>query len=520
MSAERTAPERDEQQNIGQQNSSRQNATPSAWQKYGYLLVFALASVLIALFAFGGSPFYPINEWSDPNCFLTVGRAMLDGKVMYRDIYEQKGPYVYFLHTLAALISDSSFLGVWLMEIVNLFFCMWLIAKIVGLYGYRRCVCVLVALCIGTSVAFSYAMSTGDSVEEFVSPLYLWLLYITVKSIKQDKKFTPLQYLFIGVTAGVVFWSKFTVVGIYLGWFAYFVWRSVRRKESKEIAKCIAYIVGGVVLATLPCLAYFLATGAFADWMQVYLYDNLFLYSPKGNAFKSLVMVFWTAIVSLVRNPQYNLFALFGVIWFAIKKKGEERWFLLWIFAIMTAVLFIGGKVYRYYGLPFYVFAAFGYVGLLEIFPAENKKRLKAVGAVCGALIVATSTLFFFTNGHHHHIFRDRDELAQYKVAAYIHEHGDDDPTLLNYGGLDNGFYLAAELVPHLRYFAELNIPMEDMHAEMARYLDEGLTEFVIYRLDNRVKDELQHKKYEEVLRIREWSREERVTYILYQLKV
>ena len=193
---------------------------------------------------------------------------------------------------------------------------------------------------------------------------------------------------------------------------------------------------------------------------------------------------------------------------------------MLWIIAIMTAVLFIGGKVYRYYGLPFYVFAAFGYVGLLEIFPAENKKRLKAVGAVCGALIVATSTLFFFTNGHHHHIFRDRDELAQYKVAAYIREHGDDDPTLLNYGGLDNGFYLAAELVPHLRYFAELNIPMEDMHAEMARYLDEGLTEFVIYRLDNRVKDELQHKKYEEVLRIREWSREERVTYILYQLKV
>ena len=33
-------------------------------QKYGYLLIFAAVSVLIALFAFGSSPFYPINEWA------------------------------------------------------------------------------------------------------------------------------------------------------------------------------------------------------------------------------------------------------------------------------------------------------------------------------------------------------------------------------------------------------------------------------------------------------------------------
>ena len=109
-----------------------------AWiRRYVGLLYLMAVSLIIALFAFGGSPFYPINEWSDPNCFLTVGRAMLDGKVMYRDIYEQKGPYVYFLHALAALISDTSFIGVWLMEVVTLFFSMWLISKIVGMYGQK-----------------------------------------------------------------------------------------------------------------------------------------------------------------------------------------------------------------------------------------------------------------------------------------------------------------------------------------------------------------------------------------------
>lgn len=36
---------------------------------------------------------YPLNDWVDSNCFYTVGKAMVHGKVLYRDIYEQKGPF-------------------------------------------------------------------------------------------------------------------------------------------------------------------------------------------------------------------------------------------------------------------------------------------------------------------------------------------------------------------------------------------------------------------------------------------
>lgn len=487
-----------------------------AWiRRYVGLLYLMAVSLIIALFAFGGSPFYPINEWSDPNCFLTVGRAMLDGKVMYRDIYEQKGPYVYFLHALAALISDTSFIGVWLMEVVTLFFSMWLISKIVGMYGQKQSVCFAVATSIGVSVAFSHAMSTGDSVEEFTSPLYLWLLYVTVKNIKEGRNFSIRQYLGIGITAGVVFWSKFSLIGIYLGWFVYFVWRSVFHKRYREIGKAVLWITCGILLATLPCLVYFLVTGAVRDCLQVYLYDNLFLYSPKSALWKSVLMPFRTAILSIALNLQYNLFVLFGVIWFAAKKKGEERCFLLWTFSLMAVLIFIGGKTYRYYGLPLYVFAVFGYISVIEILEKHGAKLLRPLGAVCGALLLASSASVFFLDGHHHHIFVPREELAQYKVATYMYERSEQ-PTLLNYGGLDNGFYLASGLVPHLRYFAQLNISLEDMHTEMARYLDEGLTEFVIYCLRDDG-EELSHENYQEALRISEWSREERVTYILYQ---
>ena len=29
---------------------------------------------------------YPLNDWVDSNCFYTVGKSMVHGKVLYRDI--------------------------------------------------------------------------------------------------------------------------------------------------------------------------------------------------------------------------------------------------------------------------------------------------------------------------------------------------------------------------------------------------------------------------------------------------
>ena len=81
------------------------------------LAACAALAALMLLFASQCSPLYPINLWDDANCLLTVGRVMRRGGVLYRDIYEQKGPLLYLIHALAACISDTSFGGVYALEI-------------------------------------------------------------------------------------------------------------------------------------------------------------------------------------------------------------------------------------------------------------------------------------------------------------------------------------------------------------------------------------------------------------------
>ena len=92
----------------------RRQAFYSAW------ILLAAACCMTALCSMS-SPLYPINIWDDANCLLTVGRAMRAGKVLYRDIYEQKGPLLYFAHWVAACVSEDSFFGVYLLESLCVF---------------------------------------------------------------------------------------------------------------------------------------------------------------------------------------------------------------------------------------------------------------------------------------------------------------------------------------------------------------------------------------------------------------
>ena len=85
-------------------------------------LFIILTGFVTMLICTKSSPFYPTNDWVDANCYMTVGRAMIEGKIPYRDLFEHKGPIIYILHAVGALISDSSFFGIFLIEAAS---CIW-----------------------------------------------------------------------------------------------------------------------------------------------------------------------------------------------------------------------------------------------------------------------------------------------------------------------------------------------------------------------------------------------------------
>ena len=83
--------------------------------------VLFLGSTAVITLMSASSPLYPFNYWDDANIYLTIGRCIKHGLVLYRDAYDHKGPTLFFIHAIAAVISEKSFLGVWLIEIAENF---------------------------------------------------------------------------------------------------------------------------------------------------------------------------------------------------------------------------------------------------------------------------------------------------------------------------------------------------------------------------------------------------------------
>ena len=47
---------------------------------------------------------------------------------------------------------------------------------------------------------------------------------------------------------------------------------------------------------------------------------------------------------------------------------------------------------------------------------------------------------------------------------------------------MDAGFYTAAGLVPQVKYFHQTNVPLQEMLDEQIRYIEEGLSDYVVTR--------------------------------------
>ena len=54
------------------------------------LAILLIVSILTLLICSKNSPLYPYNDWVDGNAFFTMGKGMFNGKVPYKDLFEQK----------------------------------------------------------------------------------------------------------------------------------------------------------------------------------------------------------------------------------------------------------------------------------------------------------------------------------------------------------------------------------------------------------------------------------------------
>lgn len=479
---------------------------------YVSLFFIAFTTLLIASHS---SFLYPTNTWVDANCFMTVAKSMLNGKVLYRDIYDQKGPYLFFIHILCYVISPNKFYGVFFLEILCSFISLIFIVKILKLYGVNSVKKQIFAcLFYSLTVYFSIAFAQGDSVEELANPLLLATIYLTLKN-----KNKPLIYFLVGLFAGFIFWIKFSLVGFFIGFYVFRLVYIFKEKTYKEIAYSIPLILLGVLITSIAPIVYFAKYGEIPLLFKAYILDN-FSYGSGQNFFVKILLSILYFLITIVCNPQYNFLTIIAVVvFYKLKDRfNKEKLFVLITFFTTAFFIYIGCRNYRYYGLPLNVFSVFFYV-LLYLGEIKVKKE-KLFIKLSSVLLVISCIVAMGVGTHFAFIFQPKKSLPQYKIAQEINK--SPNPTLLNYGFLDGGFYLASNIEPSSKYFCTLNNELQEMIDEHNNILTNGLVEYVVIRSDKVSRQQFENKftKYEFVTSVtQKYLFFDMYDYILFKLK-
>ena len=208
--------------------------------------------------------------------------------------------------------------------------------------------------------------------------------------------------------------------------------------------------------------------------------DNLTLYSQniRGGNYPD-------PLPNLLNNLSWSVPAILGLAGLLISAK--KTWRELMAAAFSAAALFVftyaSGRKYPYYAMVMACFAPLGFGMLFRAIPASisETKTFRWGAAALAVLTAALSPVAALRWSNNVYLMSvPKEEMPPYRFAETIKQ--SEDRTLLNYGFLDGGYYLAADSQPVTRFFCTLNNDLPEMKEEQQTAIAEGRTAFVVTR--------------------------------------
>lgn len=443
------------------------------------LALLTIVGAFIMTFCSYTSPAFYFDVSPDNNAFFTVGKAMMHGIVPYKDIFEQKGPYVYFLHGLAYLVNHRGFTLIFVYEVITLVAAMFLVYRLARLLRAGELPALLIALLSPALFLYHPYYDYGDTVEFFTLPFLLSLIYLIVLLDRNGGRVSHWWFAAQGALVGVVFLSKYTLLGAWIVFYLLVAGWLISHKRWASLAKVVAWSAAGFLVTTVPWLIYFLVTGSLKSFITVYFLFNTKVYLTSSVAlFANLVQSMTLVSQFYFANVLFFLLGVVGTLVVAFHRGIFRHNFTraLYLLTILGTDLlalygYQAGGVYQYYELIYFAGFVLPFVYLCQVlFSRLTLPAGDETFAILAALIISwflvlgvnnnvTDSKIFPNNTSITERHTSRPQQPAQIVFGRLMRASGQPLTLLNYGSIDMGFYTASGAVPTTYYFQNYNIP-------------------------------------------------------------
>lgn len=435
-----------------------------------YLFLLFVGLVFVLNFSYSTSPLTPYYWGGDTAQFLTIGKAWYLGKIPYKEMFNHKGPFIFFVDMIGfALTRGKSATGVFALQAVFMLFSLTAFYKLGRLFldsaSFGIMTCLVALIC----TKLNYV--EGNTVEEYCIPFIAWSLYGVTKWFKgEDHALHDPMWAFVyGLTFGVCLLTRVTNAITIVPSIGIIFFLLLYRKKYKNILQNMGGFLVGFFVIVLPFSLYFAYKNCFYEYI-----DGMILYNVKyANARKSWIFNATSAdVIGFIKNFFVAWSILLAALLCALRKN-----YLLSFYYALTGIaelwLFMGGDnfgQYAYVCLP-QVCLLIGEIacsirknGCEEILSIVSVQILCWFMGICilDSMSVAPEI---------HRNFRNRYDRGWDSLIAEIPE--EDKNSFVAYG--DNRLkelYLLNDIMPCYKYFS-----IQEWHASMSTETQEKIHE-------------------------------------------
>lgn len=312
------------------------------WLEIRLILLIVLAISMILLSASNPKTNPPGR---DGGFFLYVGKAIKSGAQLYIDIWDSKGPMIFWINALG-VGSDYTRWGVFFIQLcfqtTALFIAYWVIKRLYGILP------ALGTVLIG-ALLLNLVIGPGNSTEEY-SLLFTWVSIAALVLLMTMEKKTFWPFFFMGVSIIFNFLLRANNIGTQIIVILVAFFYVYTKGKNTKFWQPVAYLIVGALTVAIPVSLYFIINGSFKAMIDASIIYNFSYSAATGTAFSNSVL------------PAFNIFEnwllVLLVIWllsiwhlFDRKHKELTPLLLLTVLALPIEILMssISGRGYTHY---------------------------------------------------------------------------------------------------------------------------------------------------------------------------
>lgn len=380
------------------------NISQKKYHSFFKTVILLFISLILALvFCESTSPLY-IVYGNDGIEYKLAGSAILDGCVMFKDIFHQKGVLFFYVESIGEFLCrllNNDRLGTWIIQVINIFICL-LIAENINKqfvdFTYRKDHKLNGIKAYFPLFTFMFMWMSligySNQVEEFAMLYQLIAFNIVIKYIielsesKNEAQLKPYNGFILGLCFAVSFFFKPTscvIIGtiVLFGLFLF-----IKFKKYKSLILNAITSLLGVLAVSIPIVVITKVNGSFVDMIEQCFLFNI-AYLDLKNFSKHSIAMFLIVLAFLVLS----------VILICINNKNLFSWLLLFINVTNAISMTVQRFSFYFYLMPIAIIAFLSVIAVystdLELIKNKNLKNLFV--HQIPALLLVFVTAFYMT---------------------------------------------------------------------------------------------------------------------------